>query len=96
MAMATRRRQRAERVLGSIPKLRILRALARGGEALSRYEVKRLSGVNYPEVSRHLNELVELGLVRKLDYTDPERYVLNLEDDAARLLVELFRKLDYL
>ncbi len=62
-----RRDRRAEEILGSRGRIRVLEVLAESGE-LNISEISRRTGLNYTSVERHLSKLVELGLLREKRY----------------------------
>ena len=59
--------RRAEEVLGSRGRVRVLQVLSESGE-LNISEVSRRTGLNYTSVERHLVKLQRLGLLREKRY----------------------------
>jgi DNA-binding transcriptional ArsR family regulator len=59
--------RRAEEVLGSRGRVRVLQVLTESGE-LNISEVSRRTGLNYTSVERHLVKLQRLGLLREKRY----------------------------
>ncbi|MCW4050602.1 MAG: helix-turn-helix domain-containing protein [Candidatus Bathyarchaeota archaeon] len=59
--------RRAEEILGSRGRIRVLQVLAESTE-LNISEVGRRTGLNYSSVERHLMKLKELGLLREKRY----------------------------
>lgn len=47
------------------------------------------AGVSRQSVHTHISLLVNLGIVREIDDTDPVEYTLNDEDELVRLLYQL-------
>lgn len=88
--------RQVEKGLGSVGRLRILRALA-SGEAASqtRYGLERLTGLKPVDVRKHLKVLIETGWVKEHDYNPPV-YTLNLDDQKAKFLVDFFERIDCL
>jgi DNA-binding transcriptional ArsR family regulator len=59
--------RRAEDMLGSKGRVRVLQVLSESGE-LNISEVSRRTGLNYTSVERHLMKLQELGLLKEKRY----------------------------
>ena len=59
--------RRAEEILGSKGRVRVLQVLSESGE-LNISEVSRRTGLNYTSVERHLVKLQRLGLLREKRY----------------------------
>ncbi len=59
--------RRAEEILGSKGRIRVLQVLAESGE-LNISEVSRRTGLNYSSVERHLIKLEKLGLLKEKRY----------------------------
>jgi DNA-binding transcriptional ArsR family regulator len=61
------RDKRAEEILGSKGRIRVLEVLTESGE-LNISEVSRRTGLNYTSVERHLMKLKDLGLLKEKRY----------------------------
>ena len=59
--------RRAEEILGSRGRVRVLQVLTESGE-LNISEVSRRTGLNYTSVERHLVKLQRMGLLREKRY----------------------------
>jgi DNA-binding transcriptional ArsR family regulator len=62
-----KRDRRAEEILGSKGRIRVLEVLTESGE-LNISEVSRRTGLNYTSVERHLTKLKKLGLLKEKRY----------------------------
>jgi DNA-binding transcriptional ArsR family regulator len=62
-----KRDRRAEEILGSKGRIRVLEVLTESGE-LNISEVSRRTGLNYTSVERHLTKLEKLGLLKEKRY----------------------------
>lgn len=61
------RDRRAEEILGSKGRVRVLEVLNESGE-LNISEISRRTGLNYTSVERHLTKLEKLGLLKEKRY----------------------------
>jgi len=61
------RDKRAEEILGSKGRIRVLEVLTESGE-LNISEVSRRTGLNYTSVARHLTKLKDMGLLNEKRY----------------------------
>jgi DNA-binding transcriptional ArsR family regulator len=61
------RDRRAEEILGSKGRIRVLEVLTESGE-LNISEISRRTGLNYTSVERHLTKLEKLGLLKEKRY----------------------------
>jgi DNA-binding transcriptional ArsR family regulator len=59
--------RKAEQILGSRGRIRVLQVLSESGE-LNISEVSRRTGLNYTSVERHLTSLQEIGLIKEKRY----------------------------
>ena len=59
--------RKAEQILGSRGRIRVLQVLSESGE-LNISEVSRRTGLNYTSVARHLTSLEEIGLIKEKRY----------------------------
>lgn len=62
-----KRDRRAEEILGSKGRIRVLEVLTESGE-LNISEVSRRTGLNYTSVERHLTKLEKLGFLKEKRY----------------------------
>ena len=62
-----RQERKAEQILGSRGRIRVLQVLSESGE-LNISEVSRRTGLNYTSVERHLTSLQEMGLIKEKRY----------------------------
>ncbi len=84
-----------EMTLGSIGRLKILRALAATGfPSYTKYGLEKTTGLKPAAVREHLKILVEAGLVKELALT-PKVYVIEDKEPFMNLLIDLFRKTGY-
>jgi DNA-binding transcriptional ArsR family regulator len=61
------RERRAEEILGSKGRIRVLEVLTESGE-LNISEISRRTGLNYTSVERHLTKLEKMGLLKEKRY----------------------------
>lgn len=61
------RDRRAEQILGSKGRVRVLEVLTESGE-LNISEISRRTGLNYTSVERHLTKLESMGLLKEKRY----------------------------
>ena len=59
--------RRAEEILGSKGRIRVLEVLTESGE-LNISEISRRTGLNYTSVERHLTKLQKMGLLKEKRY----------------------------
>jgi len=80
-----------DRVLGSVTKVRLLRVLLHLTEPLSGREAQTRAGVKTRNgASDALNELSELGIVRRVEIRSSNLYAINDDHDLTRELRDLF------
>ena len=85
-----------EEGLGSIGRLRILRALASGKVvSQTKYSLERTTGLKPIAVRKHLETLVETGWVKEHD-CNPKVYTLHPDNPKAKVLVNFFRNVGYI
>ena len=88
-----------EEGLGSIGRLRILRALASGSinrvVSQTKYSLERKTGLKPITVRKHLKILIGTGWVKELDY-NPRVYTLNPDNPRAKVLVDFFKSVGYI
>lgn len=82
-----------EKGLGSRGRLRILRCLSEHlHSALTKYMLKKETGLSQAEVKRHLKILVDIGWVYEGSLT-PLTYHLNLKNPVVKNLIIFFEAL---
>ena len=85
-----------EKGLGSIGRLRILRALASGKVvSQTRYSLERKTGLKPIAVRKHLKILIETGWIKEHDY-NPRVYTLNPDNPKAKFLMDFFKSTGYI
>lgn len=83
-----------ERSLGSIGRLKILRCLMeslRDDESFSIYRLKTLTGICPHDLKKHLQVLVELGLVRKIEQGSQTRYMVEKWNPIITSLAQVLK-----
>jgi DNA-binding transcriptional ArsR family regulator len=80
-----------EKALGSPGRVRILIEMARNPTSLSVYRLRKLTGLRREDIKRHLQTLVESGVVKEVRAGPGRRYMLNRESPVFEPLLELFR-----
>ena len=81
--------------LGTVGRLRILRELiSHQGQALTKYQLAKLTHLKNLSLRRDLEVLIRLGWVEELPYR-PKKYRVNLEREEVRHLAEFFQRVDY-
>jgi len=78
--------------IGDSSRLKILLALWKSGQELRVYKICRFTGLGRSSVRRHLNNLVESGLVSKRIYGEIALYSINNDNPKANALVNFFRE----
>lgn len=78
--------------IGNPSRLKILLSLWKSGRELRVYMICRLTGLGRSSVRRHLNNLVESGLVTKKIYGEIILYSLNRDNPRLNALVSFFRE----
>ncbi|MDQ1281018.1 MAG: hypothetical protein QG670_2282 [Thermoproteota archaeon] len=85
-----------EEGLGSVGRLKILRALAKGNAiSETKYSLEKVTGLKPIDVRKHLKILIDTSWVREYDYNPPV-YTLNKENPKVKLLMDFFKSVDYL
>ncbi len=79
--------------IGNPSRLKILLALWRSDKELTVYKICQRTGLGRSAVARHLNNLVEIGLVSRRIYGEIPVYSIGREDFKARALIEFFAKI---
>lgn len=87
----------AERVLGSIGRLRILRVMAENPRleaSFSLYRLKALTGIGDSSLKVHLAILTRHGLVEEVRLDHQRRYRLIRGDPLVEALIQVFRNFE--
>lgn len=63
-------------------------------ESFTKYALDKATGLRTPSVAQHLERLVMLGWVKKCE-TFPVTFKVNLENEVAKILTELFSELKH-
>lgn len=94
--MRNREIQRAlEKGLGSRGRLRIIIALARNPEGLSKYMLERLTGIRSKSLSADLSILMDLGWIRE-ESDHVKKYYLRFENEIVKRLLGFLKEVDVL
>jgi len=80
--------------LGSSGRLKLLRALSKSPEGMTKYAIEQ-SGLRYGDINANLRVLVEIGWVEELP-TQPRKYRINLDNGTVNALIDFFQKTGYL
>ncbi|MEM2884984.1 MAG: hypothetical protein QXF24_02705 [Thermoproteota archaeon] len=83
-----------EAPLGSIGRIRIMKALSRDREPLTKYAIAKQTGLRYNDLVANLRILVGIGWVEELN-TRPAKYKVNAENQIVSSLIEFFYKARY-
>ena len=81
--------------LGSIGKIKIIRALAEEGKMATVYLLHKKTGLKMEDIKNNLDDLVQIGWVKQQKYASVT-YSLNNENEQVDKVVQLFRDLGYL
>ncbi|MDH7564830.1 MAG: helix-turn-helix domain-containing protein [Candidatus Bathyarchaeota archaeon] len=76
--------------IGNPSRLKILLVLWKSDKELTVYKICRRTGVGRSAASRHLHNLVEVGLVSRRIYGEIPLYTVNRNDSRAMALIEFF------
>lgn len=80
--------------LGSIGKVKILRALAEENKMATIYLLHKKTGLKREDIKGNLDDLVKIGWVREAKYANA-LYGLELENDFVARLVQFFKDTGY-
>ncbi|MBS7637835.1 hypothetical protein KEJ49_02950 [Candidatus Bathyarchaeota archaeon] len=86
--------EQAERVLGSIGRLRILRVMAENPRleaSFSLYRLKALTGIGDSNLKIHIATLMRYGLVEEVRLGHQRRYRLVRGEPLVEALIQVFR-----
>jgi len=89
------RRARLEVALGSLTSLKIIAAMHRYGQPVTKYRIAVDTGIKPESVKRALEKLVQAGFVKTYPYT-PRKYSLNRGDELLEKLLECLANLGYI
>ena len=81
--------------LGSIGKVKILRALAEENKMATIYLLHKKTGLKREDIKGNLDDLVKIGWVREAKYANA-LYGLDLENDFVVRLVQFFKDTGYI
>lgn len=87
-------REIMETGLGSIGKVKIIRALAEEGKLATIYVLHKRTGLKREDIRGNLDDLVRIGWVRQARYANVV-YGINPENEYVARLVQLFRETGY-
>lgn len=80
--------------LGSIGKVKILKALAEENKMATVYLLHKKTGLKREDIKGNLDDLVRIGWVREAKYANA-LYGLDLENDFVARLVQFFKDTGY-
>jgi len=80
--------------LGSSGRLKLLRALSKSSEGMTKYAIEQ-SGLRYGDITANLRALVKIGWVEELP-TQPRKYRINWDNGIVNALIDFFQKTGYL
>jgi DNA-binding IclR family transcriptional regulator len=81
--------------LGSIGKIKIIRALAEEGKMATIYLLHKKTGLKRDDIKNNLDDLVQIGWVKQQKYASVT-YSLNNENEQVARVVQFFRDVGYL
>lgn len=81
--------------LGSIGKIKIIRALAEEGKMATIYLLHKKTGLKREDIKNNLDDLVQIGWVKQQKYASVT-YSLNNENEQVSRVVQFFRDVGYL
>ena len=82
-------------VIGNASRLKILLALWKYNKELKIYKICQFTGLGRSAVRRHIQVLVENGLVSKKIYGEIPLYSINKENLITKALTDFFTKLRF-
>jgi DNA-binding transcriptional ArsR family regulator len=80
--------------LGSIGKVKIIRALAEENKLATIYLLHKKTHLKREDIKSNLNDLVKIGWVNQMKYANV-MYGLNRENKYVNRLVEFFKEVGY-
>jgi DNA-binding IclR family transcriptional regulator len=81
--------------LGSIGKIKIIKALAEESKMTTIYLLHKKTGLKREDIKNNLDDLVQIGWVRQQKYASVT-YSLNNENEQLAKVVQFFRDVGYL
>ncbi|MEM2141392.1 hypothetical protein [Nitrososphaera sp.] len=88
-------REAIEAGLGSIGKVKILKALAEESKMATIYTLHKKTGLKRDDIKGNLDDLVKIGWVREAKYANAV-YGLDRENEYVARLVQFFRDVGYI
>jgi DNA-binding transcriptional ArsR family regulator len=79
--------------IGNPSRLKILLVLWKSEKELTMYKICQRTGLSRSSASRHIQNLVETGIVSKRIYGEIPLYTINKSNLRARAIVEFFTKI---
>jgi DNA-binding transcriptional ArsR family regulator len=86
-------KKRFIRAIGNPSRLKILLVLWKADKELTVYKICQRTGLGRSSAARHLQNLIEGGIVSKRIYGEIPLYCINNSDSRAKALVEFFAKI---
>lgn len=80
--------------LGSVGKVKILRALADEGRMATIYLLHKKTGLKRDDIKNNLDDLLKIGWVKQAKYANVT-YALNNDNEYVARLVQFFRDVGY-
>ena len=88
-------KQAIELGLGSIGKIKILKALAEENKMSTIYLLHKKTGSKRDDIKSNLDDLVKIGWVREMKYASA-LYGLDLENEYVARLIQFFKDVGYM
>ena len=81
--------------LGSIDKVKIIKALAEQEKMVTTYTLQKKTHLKREDIKRNLNDLIKIGWVKEIRLANL-MYSLNLEDHYIISLITFFKEVGYI
>ena len=81
--------------LGSIGKIKIMKALAEEKKMVTTYTLQKKTHLKREDIKRNLNDLIKIGWVKEIRLANL-MYSLNLEDHYIISLITFFKEVGYI
>jgi predicted HTH transcriptional regulator len=81
--------------LGSIGKVKIIKALAEQEKMVTTYTLQKKTHLKREDIKRNLNDLIKIGWVKEIRLANI-MYSLNLEDHYIISLITFFKEVGYI
>jgi len=81
-------------ILGSEGKIKVLWALYKSHTPQTTYSIIKVTGLKRVDAKRILETLKKKGVIKESDYR-PKKYILNIENEKTKVLVNFFEKIEY-